>query len=343
MRFEWLAYRRPLRTAAVSARGTLAHREGLLIRLINDAGAIGYGEVAPWPQFGSETIEEAIDWAQRLGNEPPQRLAGIVRRHLGAIANQLPCCAFGLSSALSMLDQPAIDYRFQNCALLPSGDQLMPAFARHAAAGFTVFKLKLGIGWDPATEIAAVRQLCAEMRADMRLRLDANGSLRSDQLSQWLGALRDLPVIDFLEQPLPRGAEAEMTAAMRRHGVAIALDESVVAPGDAQRFLVDAPWPGPVVLKLSLLGDPARTLAAASQFAKPLVASSVFETGIGVHACLRAARQLGLSAPVGFGTIDSFADPLGLFAMSPQLDSRAIAHDQLEFVWQTARTHYARQ
>ena len=48
------AFLRPLRTA----RGEWADREGFVIR-VEGEGGIGYGEVAPIPEFGTETVDEA--------------------------------------------------------------------------------------------------------------------------------------------------------------------------------------------------------------------------------------------------------------------------------------------
>ena len=43
-----------------TSRGYWERRRGGLIRLENDAGQVGFGEVAPIQAFGTETLEEAF-------------------------------------------------------------------------------------------------------------------------------------------------------------------------------------------------------------------------------------------------------------------------------------------
>ncbi|HRE08169.1 MAG TPA: o-succinylbenzoate synthase, partial [Opitutaceae bacterium] len=50
-------YALPFRTPLRTAHGRWSVREGLLLRLRTEEGATGYGEVAPIPGFGRETLE----------------------------------------------------------------------------------------------------------------------------------------------------------------------------------------------------------------------------------------------------------------------------------------------
>ena len=63
-------YRLPLRQPWVSARGGFVVREGWLVRLVTDAGLIGYGDCAPLPQAGTESMDSAVaclsGWAAAL-------------------------------------------------------------------------------------------------------------------------------------------------------------------------------------------------------------------------------------------------------------------------------------
>ena len=48
-----LAFRAPVRTA----QGPWAAREGVLVRLVSAKGTTAYGEAAPIPWFGNETVD----------------------------------------------------------------------------------------------------------------------------------------------------------------------------------------------------------------------------------------------------------------------------------------------
>ena len=52
-------YRLPFLRTVRTAHGPWTAREGLLVRLEDGAGRVGYGEVAPMPEFGTETLAEA--------------------------------------------------------------------------------------------------------------------------------------------------------------------------------------------------------------------------------------------------------------------------------------------
>ena len=64
------AFRQPLRTA----HGEWATREGFLVR-VEQEGRVGYGEVAPLPEFGSETLAEATAFLEQLVSQTRDRCA----------------------------------------------------------------------------------------------------------------------------------------------------------------------------------------------------------------------------------------------------------------------------
>ena len=73
-----------------------------------------------------------------------------------------------------------------------------------AAADISLFKVKLGND-RPVERIAAIR----DARPDVRMVVDVNQGWNFDELQRYAPALRDLGV-SMLEQPLPRGGDAEL-------------------------------------------------------------------------------------------------------------------------------------
>ena len=86
-------FRQPLRTA----HGEWVIREGFLVR-VQQERYTGYGEVAPLPSFGSETLAEATEFLEQLVIEP----------EMSAPVN-LPCCAFALSAAQIFAERGSLD------------------------------------------------------------------------------------------------------------------------------------------------------------------------------------------------------------------------------------------
>ena len=58
-RFSHRAYRLPLRQPLRTAHGLWAEREGLIVRVEDESGRVGFGEIAPIEWFGTETLAEA--------------------------------------------------------------------------------------------------------------------------------------------------------------------------------------------------------------------------------------------------------------------------------------------
>jgi o-succinylbenzoate synthase len=53
---EHRIYRRAFQAPVRTAHGSWTQREGILLRLRSQDGTVGFGEVAPIPDFGTETL-----------------------------------------------------------------------------------------------------------------------------------------------------------------------------------------------------------------------------------------------------------------------------------------------
>ncbi len=339
-------FRKPLRTA----HGEWALREGFLLRVDTEAG-IGYGEVAPIPEFGSEPIEAADAFLSRLVRDPGLE-----------VPSDLPCCAFALSAALMQLLEgrpfsfaeatadmrcrsgnadtkrttqrsslPQNDYHIG--ALLPAGSAAQRLALDKIDLGYRNLKWKIGV--EPlAKELVTGRGLLETLPAGVTLRFDANASLNQDDLEGWLELLAEFPEqIDYLEQPLLCGEEAIMADYMQSYGVPIALDESLNAAG-GERFLELGAWAGPLVIKAPLLGDIAKLRGMLQPVAEQVVLSSVFETGIGLENALALADSLPeLQRPIGYDTVDAFDDTLNHIEAAPTICAAERAGYDPEQIW----------
>lgn len=289
----------PLRTA----RGEWGRRDGFLLRVESESG-LGFGEVAPIPEFGTETFKAAEAFLRRL-----------VRDSALEVPDDLPCCAFALSAALHVAAHPKRDYPVS--ALLPAGAAAVQIAEEKTDSGYQNLKWKIGI--EPiGKEVVTCRSLLELLPPEVKLRLDANASLSLDDFEQWLELLVDFPAqIDYLEQPLPCGEEASMAEAMEASGVPIALDESLNA-ADGIRFLEAGAWAGPLVIKAPLMGNVTVLLSKLSPVAGQVVLSSVFETGVGLENVMALADALPeLERPIGFDTVSAFDDPLNHLQPAP--------------------------
>jgi o-succinylbenzoate synthase len=342
-RLEFRRYRFPFGRAVRTAHGPWVEREGLLVRLEDEAGWSGYGEVAPIPWFGTETLEEAEEALARLGGAAEAAsLEGIDERY--------GCVRFALASALAEAERvvpcppassdprrvwdPAFARGFGGqvnapypgdagttrlpvAALLPAGKAALAAADQALESGFVVLKWKVGVL--PVTdELVVLDDLLARLPAHVKLRLDANGAWTTRQAATVLERCAARP-IEFVEQPC--FAQASQGAAQQRRvadsllGLAkdyptpIALDESVTGLANLRAWL-ERGWPGVLVVKPALAGAPADVLALLASHRADVVFSSAFETAVGRQAALQVAFQFTGRQPraLGFGMVPLFRD-----------------------------------
>lgn len=291
---------RPLRTA----HGPWSDRQGLIVRLQTPATRAdaflphtSYGEIAPIPWFGTETLDEAIAALKPLQDQPAS-LAD-----LSAIMEGLPpnysATRFGLGLAIAQLQghfPPVPDplQPEQICVLLPSGTEALEAWPKLWKRGHRTFKWKLGIA-DLVQELASLEQLRRSLPTQAKLRLDANGSLdlkAAQACLQCCDALaeQNLP-IEFLEQPLPPHQFEPLLQLSQTYRTPLALDESVTGLPQLKQCYRQG-WQGIFVIKGAIAGDPLAVLDFCQRQRLKVVFSSVFETSLARQAVLTMAAAV---------------------------------------------------
>ena len=302
-----LAFRAPVRTA----HGVWSEREGVIVRLEDDAGAVGYGEAATLPHFGTETPDEVVAALQALGEWTTAEALAEVPARLGCLRSALTS-----AGAADEADKSEAKDYLGVAALLPAGRAALPELALRAEAGFRVFKWKVGVG-DIADELSLLDDLCGALPSGGKLRLDANGAWDRRKAERWLERCADRPV-EHVEQPCLAAVNDSEAARVKVDDVLlglagnfptpVALDESLVREGDVERW-IGAGWPGVYVIKPALLGDATGVLGRLEQAKAKVVFSSALETAVGAQSALRVAfRWRGEAPALGFGVWPLFAD-----------------------------------
>ena len=320
--FQYRRYRLPFRTPVRTSHGPWAEREGVCVRLVDategGTGGAGFGEVAPIPWFGTETVDEVEEGCRALGEWVEEAALDTIPARLGCLRSALASARGeirALAAAAVSAPAPQIPY-LPVAALLPAGRAALAQIAPKADAGFRVFKWKVGVD-DLADELALLDDFCAALPAGAKLRLDANGAWDRRRAERWLERCAERPV-EFVEQPVAaelRGADDVLLGLAGDYPTPVALDESLVGEGDIERW-IGAGWPGIYVVKPSLVGSVDSALARLRKAGASVVFSSALETAIGARAALSAAfawqGAAGRDAPapraLGFGVWPLFAD-----------------------------------
>jgi O-succinylbenzoate synthase len=300
--FVFGPYKRRFVRALTTSHGVWDIREGIILRLIDEAGKVGWGEIAPISWFGSETLEQALDFCHQLPKE-------ITTEMIFSIPDDLPACQFGFESALEGGGRGKV---LPCSGLLPSGEAALQQWRMFWEEGYRTFKWKIGVD-AIAKELAIFNTLCRSLPTSAKLRLDANGGLSYEEANLWLWTCdniqAELPIeIEFIEQPLPVTEFSGMLELSICYGTAIALDESVAT---LQQLIAcyEQGWREIFVIKPGIIGSPSRLRQFCQQHEIDAVFSSVFETAIGRQTALQLAAELSRkNRAVGFG-VDHFFAP----------------------------------
>ncbi len=319
--FKFRPYQRRFLRSLTTNHGKWDIREGIILRLNNESGKVGWGEIAPISWFGSETLEQALNFCRQLPGE-------ITDEIIFSIPDELPACQFGFESAWEWgsggageqgsrgaeeknLNLSSALHSLPYSGLLPSGEAALNQWEKLWQQGYRTFKWKIAVD-AIADELEIFESLIQTLPAFTKLRLDANGGLTYEEASLWLRtcdnlkANPELPLeIEFIEQPLPVEQFQEMLELSTSYETAIALDESVATLGQLAACYQQG-WRGIFVIKPGIVGSPSRLRKFCHQHQIDTVFSSVFETAIGRQAALQLAAELSQNnRAIGFG-IDHF-------------------------------------
>ncbi len=324
-RFSYKTYRLPLGAPLRTAHGLWAEREGIIVRLEDATGRTGFGEIAPIPWFGTETLAEAEELCRKFGGEVADEI-------LDAVPERQGCVRFALAQARETPGNPAGANRLPVAALLPAGRAALQALPAGLEAGYLTFKWKVGVG-RVDDELGVLDDLLAQLPAYVQLRLDANGAWNRREAGRWLARCAERP-IEFVEQPGAVTDEDTLLGLAADYPVKLALDESVVRLAEARRWQGRG-WPGVFVVKPALAGplDEVREWILATK--ADVVFSSAIETVLARSAILRAVLGQPLTKrSLGFGTGKIFGDRLWDGpVIGPIADVSCIATSPGEDLW----------
>jgi L-Ala-D/L-Glu epimerase len=310
---EVIPYALPFRDPYVTARGCLARREMVLLRIRDEDGLEGLGEAVPLSLRGGVTIATVVRELKALGEELVET-DGVPTSIADALAGESEVEGAATVAALSLPARCAITTAWLdlserrtgtaavthapvrcNATLVTGPPAEVAAEAlRWAKAGFGTFKLKVGAG-DDVNQVEAVR---AALGPEAKIRLDANASWSLEEATEILAAVEPLG-IELVEQPVATIAEAAALAWRTR--IPLAGDESIVTLADAEESVREGAFPI-TGIKLSKVGG--------------------LEAGREIAGRMRAYVASALDGPVGIAVSRRLAEWID----SPRFPGERLAH-----------------
>jgi len=258
---EIIPLRIPFQRSFVHAQTSRAASDAVILKVLGDDGAEGYGEALPRPYVTGEDVKGMVGVLQEvvgpalLKKEFGPGLAVLGQWETFSAALRLPKGHGSLvawNATLCSIELAVLDWAFRRTGVGLS-DWLAPVrqsveytgvidaaepraaaalAARYAEAKFRFLKVKVGIG-DDAERLQAVR---AEAGDNARIRVDANGAWEA---SQAVAALRALSAfgIEAVEQPVAAGDIEGLIRVRKETGLPVIADESLVTIADAERLI----------------------------------------------------------------------------------------------------------
>lgn len=279
---------------SLSIQPHISHkRESLLLHLQDEWGRSSDGEVAPLPGRSVETLEQCLIQIQTLRShiEAIPWTLGCYAHYLRALS-LLPAVCFGLESALLTLLDPLPPHSVPISALfMGSPQEILSQAAERSREGYSVAKLKIGDLSD-----SDALYLIQALSPHFRLRIDVNRSWSAKRSLHFFAAFPH-GTFDYVEDPVANPDD------LAQFPHPLALDELPLYPYKALRALIYKPTVrGGMLSALPLL-------QWAQQRHIDFILSSSFESERGLADIASMAYRLGLTLPIGLGTLHYLKDP----------------------------------
>jgi o-succinylbenzoate synthase len=311
-------YELPFRSAIAAGDGGHASRSGLLLALDDDEGRTGWGEAAPFPGWSLETLPQ-VELALRalidsLAGRP--RPPGSLGPTIMAWASRLPTAAAALDLAIvdlmaqrssqpvaSFLGLPGVPAVAVPVNALIAGDTpdaVAAAASDAAAAGFGVFKLKIG-QVSLVADVARVAALRDSIGPDAKLRLDAGAVWDVATATEALKLLAPYEV-EYIEDPVADIDDLAQVAAGAPIPIGV---DGLLARSADPLGVVAAAVADVFVLKPAAMGGlriSAGVAAAVIDGGGEVVVTSFLDSAIGLTGAVHLAAARGGAKACGLAT-----------------------------------------
>lgn len=287
-------YQIPVETGIILRHRRLKQREGLIVKLTEE-NQVGWGEIAPLPEFSQEDLSLAQQQTE-------QWLAKWLAGQQDNLDSYVPSVAFGLSCALAELNGELTEQGNYRAAVLCYGDPDELYAELNALEGDKIGKMKVGLY--EANRDGLIANMLLEALPDLQLRLDANRGWTLEKAVKFAEKIanENKSRIQFIEEPCKTPELSRQFAQVS--GIAIAWDETVREPN----FVVkNEPNVTAIVIKPTLVGSLQkciRLIEQAHQQGLSAVISSSIESSLGLTQLARLAQQYTPETTPGLDTLD---------------------------------------
>ncbi len=322
--FNLYSYKFQLRKTLKLKSVSIDSREGLILKIFDDDGNCGFGEIAPLPGFSRENLDEAKSQTIQICSSlkstrsqlQPEKNNSALKDFPGDV---YPSVSFGVASALLILSAGARNISLsellnKNCSsslqvnalLSGSKEEILASLPRIKESNYRSVKLKVG-SRELSEDIDLTQKVREQLGESINLRLDANRSWSLQQATAFHNATKDCR-IEYIEEPVSNSSELQELLSDSSLDMKVALDETLteVEVSDLKKFRSASA----LVLKPTLLGLEKTIsfaeLAKSQQIA--CVFSSSYESVLGLSIIAQLAAAYSTNTACGLDTLGIYAD-----------------------------------
>jgi len=313
MQISYTPYTFEFKFEAGTSRGTLTQKKNYFIKIVDNQGNTGVGEVNVLKGL---SIDDREDFKENLEKLLKQFQNGVLDENL---LNEFPSVRFALETAQKDLagggNKIIYPTHFSKGeetipinGLIWMGDKtfMLSQIAEKIKNGYACLKMKIGaINFEEELEILrSIRKEFSEK--DMILRVDANGAFSPETALEKLKKLSEFQ-LHSIEQPIQAGQYEEMAYLREQSPIPIALDEELIGiQGYAEKKkLLETLKPLYIILKPALLGGFVKSEEWIELAEKQQIrwwVTSALEGNIGLNAIAQWTSHLAYKGHQGLGT-----------------------------------------
>lgn len=247
---EPIAISLPMLKPVIMAGEEVRRADNVLVRIETDSGLVGWGEAASAPLMTGETIESivsAVHFLQTmlLGRDPADIEGALTAMDGRMYGNHGAKAAIEIAlhditgrasgKPVHALLGEKVRSRMPLLGMIGGGSFQgdLDEAAKKKAAGFTVFKVKVGVD-TAAKDAERTRAVCKVLGSGMIISADANQGFSTAEAIEYVRGVKGAGV-DFLEQPVMADDLGEMAkVAAVDPTIAIGADEGIHSLADIQ-------------------------------------------------------------------------------------------------------------
>lgn len=324
---SYAAYELKFKEPFITSKKEINNRTGFLIK-ISDSSFSGMGECAPFPEFGSETIEKAGEKLKEFNiklNLNPTGFKENLQNSFKELEN-FPSLKHGIEQALFNLICKKTNISLNELLNVSSNSEILvnavigflPPFESVKVCsvllkeGFKTIKIKVGRD-NFEDDVKVIKSIRDELGYDFKIRIDANGNWNLKNAILILNSLEKYN-IEYVEQPV--NSIEDFIRLKQETKIPLAADESIRTFEDAEKF-INKGAADVLIIKPMMLGGLLTTLKIIELCEKnkmDVVITSSFESSLGRAFAIFAASTVKNKIAHGLGTAkyftkDIFPDP----------------------------------